>query len=54
MATCSPSAFDFLTWFEFAPDAEPAFDELLAHLRGSEEWRYVVREVEVRLARDPR
>ena len=43
--------FDFLTWFEFAPDAEPAFDELLAHLRASDEWRFVVREVEVRLLR---
>jgi len=41
--------FDFLTWFEFAPADEWAFDELLAYLRASEEWRYVVREVDVRL-----
>jgi chlorite dismutase len=41
--------FDFLTWFEFAPDHEPAFDELLARLRGSEEWRYVDREIDLRV-----
>jgi hypothetical protein len=43
--------FDFLTWFEFAPEHEAAFDELLEVLRGTEEWRYVEREVEVRVAR---
>ena len=44
--------FDFLTWFEFAPEHESAFDTLLARLRATEEWRYVEREVEIRLARD--
>jgi len=43
--------FDFLTWFEFAPADEPAFDELLGRLRATEEWRFVEREVEVRLGR---
>ena len=43
--------FDFLTWFEFAPADSPAFDDLVARLRASEEWRYVEREVEVRLIR---
>jgi len=43
--------FDFLTWFEFAPEHSAAFDELLARLRATEEWRYVEREVEVRLVR---
>jgi hypothetical protein len=43
--------FDFLTWFEFAPEHEPAFDELLAKLRGSEEWKYVEREVDIRVQR---
>ncbi len=43
--------FDFLTWFEFAPEHEAAFDELVARLRASEEWRYVEREVDIRLAR---
>lgn len=43
--------FDFLTWFEFAPEHEPAFEELLAFLRSSEEWLFVEREVELRLSR---
>ncbi len=43
--------FDFLTWFEYAPAHESAFEELLAQLRSSDEWRYVEREVDVRLER---
>jgi chlorite dismutase len=43
--------FDFLTWFEFAPEDAPAFDELLVRLRASEEWRFVEAETEVRLHR---
>lgn len=43
--------FDFLTWFEYAPHDEAAFDELLASLRATPEWTFVEREVEVRLAR---
>jgi len=43
--------FDFLTWFEFAPEHEAAFDELLAMLRSREEWSFVEREVEIRLRR---
>ena len=43
--------FDFLTWFEFAPEHEPLFDELLARLRASAEWRWVEREVDVRVTR---
>jgi chlorite dismutase len=42
-------SFDFLTWFEFRPSDEPAFDRLLERLRATEEWRYVDREVDVRL-----
>jgi hypothetical protein len=44
-------AFDFLTWFEFAPDDEPAFDDMLLKLRASEEWNHVSAESEVRLRR---
>lgn len=44
-------AFDFLTWFEFAPADEPAFDALLAGMRATPEWDYVSREVEIRLTR---
>lgn len=43
------AVFDFLTWFEFAPADEPRFDELLAKLRASPEWRFVEREVDLRL-----
>ncbi len=44
--------FDFLTWFEFAPEHIAAFDELLLQMRASKEWEYVENEVEVRLERD--
>ncbi|MDB5503739.1 MAG: chlorite dismutase, partial [Tardiphaga sp.] len=43
--------FDFLTWFEFAPEHAQAFEELVATLRSTEEWSYVEREVDVRLER---
>jgi hypothetical protein len=43
--------FDFLTFFDFAPEDEPVFDELLRALRATEEWRYVDREVDLRLER---
>lgn len=42
-------SFDFLTWFEYAPEHEAAFDALLAELRSSPEWNYVDREVDIRL-----
>jgi chlorite dismutase len=45
--------FDFLTWFEFTPGDALAFDELLHRLRETPEWRYVEREVEVRLRKTP-
>jgi hypothetical protein len=46
--------FDFLTWFEYAPADAEAFEALVRKLRQSEEWRYVEREVDVRLTRiDP-
>jgi chlorite dismutase len=44
--------FDFLTWFEFAPTHEAAFDEMLARLRAQREWDFVEREVEIRLVRE--
>jgi len=44
--------FDFLTWFEFAPDEAAHFEELVQRLRSTEEWSYVEREVDLRLARD--
>jgi chlorite dismutase len=43
--------FDFLTWFEYAPAHADRFEELVARLRATEEWRYVDREVDIRLSR---
>lgn len=43
--------FDFLTWFEFEPELEGEFDDLLARLRITEEWRYIDREIDIRLIR---
>ena len=49
LAEASP--FDFLTWFEYAPAHESHFNAMLAELRDSPEWRYVDREVDIRLLR---
>lgn len=43
--------FDFLTWFEYAPQDAAAFEELVGRLRTTEEWSYVEREVDIRLIR---
>lgn len=45
--------FDFLTWFEYAPAHEADFNSLVAQLRASEEWKYVDREIDIRLVREP-
>src|SRR5262250_3443627 len=43
--------FDFLTWFEYAPEYSEAFEELVRRLRSTAEWRYVEREVDIRASR---
>ncbi len=43
--------FDFLTWFEFAPEHTQRFDNLLVALRNTAEWTHVVREVDIRLVK---
>ncbi|MDZ4843478.1 MAG: chlorite dismutase family protein [Hyphomicrobium aestuarii] len=43
--------FDFLTWFEFAPEHAAAFEELVGNLRATAEWTYVEREIDIRLER---
>jgi hypothetical protein len=43
--------FDFLTWFEFAPEHRTAFEKLVGMLRSTEEWSFVDREVDIRLSR---
>jgi hypothetical protein len=42
--------FDFLTWFEYDTRDSSAFEDFLAEMRVTEEWKYVEREVDVRLA----
>ena len=44
--------FDFLTWFEYEPAQAAAFNKLVAELRATEEWKYVEREVAIRLVRE--
>ena len=44
--------FDFLTWFEFAPQHTSAFEQLVGRLRATEEWSYVVREIDIRLSKE--
>ena len=44
--------FDFLTWFEYAPEHSEAFEELVRTLRKTEEWRFVDREIDIRLMRE--
>jgi chlorite dismutase len=43
--------FDFLTWFEYAPQDADLFEDLLRMLRATPEWTFVEREVDVRLTR---
>jgi chlorite dismutase len=42
--------FDFLTWFEYRPEDAAAFEALVGRLRATDEWRYVEREVDIRLS----
>lgn len=44
--------FDFLTWFEYAPEHSTAFEDLVDRLRGTAEWAFVEREVDIRLIRE--
>ncbi len=43
--------FDVLSWFEYAPADQDAFDELVGRLRDTAEWSFVEREVDVRVTR---
>jgi chlorite dismutase len=44
--------FDFLTWFEYAPEHSALFEDLVGMLRATEEWSFVEREVDVRVVRE--
>lgn len=43
--------FDFLTLFDYAEADAGAFDDLVAALRATEEWKFVEREIDIRLVR---
>jgi chlorite dismutase len=43
--------FDFLTWFEYAPEHAQAFEDMVRRLRETAEWGFVDREVDIRLRR---
>jgi chlorite dismutase len=43
--------FDFLTWFEYAPEHAQSFEDLVGGLRETEEWSYVEREMDVRVVK---
>jgi hypothetical protein len=44
--------FDFIGFLDFAPEDEPAFDEMLGLLRATHEWSFMDREIDIRLSRD--
>ncbi len=43
--------FDFLAWFEYAPEDQEAFDGLIGRMRTTEEWSFVERDVDIRVTR---
>jgi hypothetical protein len=43
--------FDFLTLFDYSQAEAAAFDDLVAALRATEEWKYVDREIDLRLVK---
>lgn len=44
--------FDFVTLFDYAPADSAAFEQMVAELRATEEWKFVEREVDIRMIRD--
>ncbi len=43
--------FDFLTLFDYAEADSAAFEDLVGALRATEEWKFVDREIDIRLVR---
>ena len=41
--------FDFITLFDYAESDSAAFEDLVGELRATEEWKFVDREVDIRL-----
>jgi chlorite dismutase len=44
--------FDFVTQFDYTKADSAAFEDLVAALRATEEWKYVEREVDIRMVRE--
>ncbi len=47
-----PQPFDFITLFDYAKADSTAFEDMVAELRTTEEWKYVEREIDIRMVRD--
>jgi chlorite dismutase len=43
--------FDFVTWFEFSSKHDEEFNSLCYTLRKTEEWKYVDREIDIRMVK---
>lgn len=44
--------FDFVTLFDYPPAAAADFEQMVAELRATPEWKFVDREVDIRLVRE--
>ncbi len=47
-----PQPFDFITLFDYTRADSSAFEDMVAELRTTEEWKYVEREIDIRMVRD--
>ncbi len=43
--------FDFLTFFDYTKADATAFEDMVSELRATEEWKFVDREIDIRLVR---
>jgi chlorite dismutase len=47
-----PQPFDFITLFDYTKADSTAFEDMVAELRTTEEWKYVEREIDIRMVRE--
>jgi chlorite dismutase len=47
-----PQPFDFITLFDYTKADANAFEDMVAELRTTEEWKYVEREIDIRMVRE--
>jgi hypothetical protein len=47
-----PQPFDFITLFDYTKADANAFEDMVAELRTTEEWKYVERETDLRMVRE--